>query len=153
MVYNYTITAGVTGWLIAQILKTIINFIQSRHFHAERLIGAGGMPSSHTAMVTAATISVARTCGMASTEFALVFLFSAIVVYDAMGVRRAAGLHAREINNMKKILTELINSPLDVLKNGKKVKELQEYIGHTPLEVFCGAILGTIIAFTVPVSL
>lgn len=153
MVYNYTITAGVLGWLIAQILKTSINFIQSRHFHAERLIGAGGMPSSHTAMVTAATISVGRTCGTASTEFALVFLFSAIVVYDAMGVRRAAGLHAREINNIKRLMSDFFNSPMDVLKDGKKVKELQEYIGHTPLEVVCGAILGTIIAFVVPVSI
>lgn len=148
MVYNYTLTAGVVGWLVAQILKTAINLIQSRHFHAERLIGAGGMPSSHTAMVTAAVISVGRTSGTASTEFALVFLFSAIVVYDAMGVRRAAGLHAREINNMKRLIPELLNPS----QNGKKIKELQEYLGHTPLEVCGGFIVGILTAFLLPVS-
>lgn len=148
MVYNYTLTAGVVSWCAAQIIKTIINFIKCRHFNAERLIGAGGMPSSHTAMVVSAVISVGRTKGTDSTIFALAFLFSAIVIYDAMGVRRAAGIHAKEINNMKRTIPELFSKPV----NGKKVKELQEYLGHTPLEVCGGFILGVIIAFILPMK-
>ncbi len=150
MAYNYIISAGVTGWLAAQILKTIINFIKCKEFNAERLIGAGGMPSSHTAMVVAAVIATGRTEGTDSTIFGVMFLFAAIVIYDAMGVRRAAGIHAKEINKMKRIIPELLNAQN---KNGKKVKELQEYLGHTPLEVLGGFILGIIIALIVPVKI
>jgi hypothetical protein len=146
--YNYTLTAGVVAWCSAQIIKTLINFIKCRQFNAERLIGAGGMPSSHTAMVVAAVISVGRTKGTDSTDFALAFLFSAIVIYDAMGVRRAAGIHAKEINNMKRTIPELFSNPV----NGKKAKELQEYLGHTPIEVCGGFILGIIIAFILPMK-
>lgn len=150
MAYNYVITAGVTGWLIAQILKTLINFVKCKEFNAERLVGAGGMPSSHTAMVVAAVIATGKTEGTDSTIFGVMFLFAAIVIYDAMGVRRAAGIHAKEINNMKRIIPELISFQK---KNGKKSKELQEYLGHTPLEVVGGFILGIIVALIVPVKI
>ncbi len=150
MEYNYILASGVIGWLVAQILKTIINFIKCKEFNPERLVGAGGMPSSHTAMVVSAVIATGRVEGTGSTIFGVMFLFAAIVIYDAMGVRRAAGIHAKEINNMKKIIPEL----LDFQKSsGEKVKELQEYLGHTPLEVLGGFILGIIIALIVPVNL
>ncbi len=155
MVYNYVLAAGVVSWFIAQIIKTILNFIKFDKFNAERLIGAGGMPSSHTAMVVSAVTAVGRTEGVGSTVFAVMFLLAAIVIYDAMGVRRAAGMHAKEINNIKKLIPELINSSVSAIKDGKKVKvkELQEYLGHTPLEVIGGAILGFAVALIVPVNL
>ncbi|HAS78248.1 MAG TPA: acid phosphatase [Ruminococcus sp.] len=155
MVYNYVLAAGVVSWFIAQIIKTILNFIKFDKFNAERLIGAGGMPSSHTAMVVSAVTAVGRTEGVGSTVFAVMFLLAAIVIYDAMGVRRAAGMHAKEINNIKKLIPDLINSSVSAIKDGKKVKvkELQEYLGHTPLEVIGGAILGFAVALIVPVNL
>jgi len=155
LVYNYVLAAGVVSWFIAQIIKTILNFIKFDKFNAERLIGAGGMPSSHTAMVVSAVTAVGRTEGVGSTVFAVMFLLAAIVIYDAMGVRRAAGMHAKEINNIKKLIPDLINSSVSAIKDGKKVKvkELQEYLGHTPLEVIGGAILGFAVALIVPVNL
>lgn len=155
MVYNYVLAAGVVSWFLAQIIKTILNFIKFDKFNAERLIGAGGMPSSHTAMVVSALTAVGRTEGVGSTAFAVMFLLAAIVIYDAMGVRRAAGMHAKEINNIKKLIPDLINSSVSAIKDGKKVKvkELQEYLGHTPLEVIGGAILGLAVALIVPVNL
>ncbi len=155
MVYNYVLAAGVVSWFLAQIIKTILNFIKFDKFNAERLIGAGGMPSSHTAMVVSALTAVGRTEGVGSTVFAVMFLLAAIVIYDAMGVRRAAGMHAKEINNIKKLIPDLINSSVSAIKDGKKVKvkELQEYLGHTPLEVIGGAILGLAVALIVPVNL
>lgn len=155
MVYNYVLAAGVVSWFLAQIIKTILNFIKFDKFNAERLIGAGGMPSSHTAMVVSAVTAVGRTEGVGSTVFAVMFLLAAIVIYDAMGVRRAAGMHAKEINNIKKLIPDLINSSVSAIKDGKKVKvkELQEYLGHTPLEVIGGAILGFAVALIVPVNL
>lgn len=113
------------------------------------------MPSSHTAMVVSALTAVGRTEGVGSTVFAVMFLLAAIVIYDAMGVRRAAGMHAKEINNIKKLIPDLINSSVSAIKDGKKVKvkELQEYLGHTPLEVIGGAILGLAVALIVPVNL
>ena len=155
MVYNYVLAAGVVSWFLAQIIKTILNFIKFDKFNAERLIGAGGMPSSHTAMVVSAVTAVGRTEGVDSTAFAVMFLLAAIVIYDAMGVRRAAGMHAKEINNIKKLIPDLINSSVSAIKDGKKVKvkELQEYLGHTPLEVIGGAILGLAVALIVPVNL
>ncbi len=95
------------------------------------------MPSSHSAMVCAMTVAVAQVSGLNSSEFALAVIFSAIVMYDAMGVRRAAGEQAKVIN---RIVDE-------VEKNGQEFtdKDLKEYLGHTPLEVLCGALLGILI--------
>lgn len=155
MVYNYVLSAGVISWFLAQIIKTLINFIRLGKFNAERLIGAGGMPSSHTAMVISALVAVGKTEGTDSTVFAVMFLLAAIVIYDAMGVRRAAGIHAKEINNIKRLIPDLINSSMNAIKDGKKVKvkELQEYLGHTPLEVIGGGILGVIVALIIPFKL
>lgn len=155
MVYNYPLAVGVISWFAAQIIKTFLNFMKCDKFNAERLIGAGGMPSSHTAMVVSAVIAVGRTSGTDSNEFAIMFLLAAIVIYDAMGVRRAAGIHAKEINNIKRLIPDLINTSVSAIKDGKKVKvkELQEYLGHTPLEVIGGAILGVIMALVIPVKI
>ncbi len=151
--YNYVLTTAITAWCCAQIIKTLLNYIKTKKFNAERLIGAGGMPSSHSSLVCSATIAVCRECGEGSPEFALMFIFAMIVMYDAMGVRRAAGLHAKELNKMNKIFAfkEIITH--DESHKIQKRKELKEYLGHTPFEVLGGALLGIITAMLVPLSL
>lgn len=149
--YNYTLTAGVLSWAVAQLIKTLIHSVIAKKFKAERLLGAGGMPSSHSALVCAATVAVSRQSGEGSPEFAVMFLVALIVMYDAMGVRRAAGLHAREINRMKKVFK------IEDVTHGKdkreKKKDLKEYLGHTPFEVLSGALLGILIALLLPMKL
>ncbi|MGN0689689.1 MAG: divergent PAP2 family protein [Oscillospiraceae bacterium] len=144
--YNYTLISAVASWFAAQFIKTIIHAIKYKTFNPERLFGAGGMPSSHSALVCAATLACGRIEGIESVPFAIMFLVAMVVMYDAMGVRRSAGLHAREINKLRDILMERneIN---------EKTKKLKEYIGHTPLEVLGGAMLGILIALIMPVTI
>jgi len=146
--YNYALTAGVLSWVAAQVIKTLLHFILTKKFRFERLLGSGGMPSSHSALVCASTMAICRQCGKDSAEFAVMSLVALIVMYDAMGVRRAAGLHAREINRMKKIFE--IKEITQGTESSKKIKDLKEYLGHTPFEVLSGALLGIIIALVLP---
>lgn len=138
IVNNYILLAAVLSWMLAQFLKTIFTLITTKKFDKERLIGAGGMPSAHSAMVSALAISIGHKCGVESPEFALSVAFAAVVIYDAMGVRRAAGEQARVLNRMVGIWEQ----------NGVDVagKELKEYLGHTPMEVLVGSMLGIIVA-------
>ncbi len=139
--YNYIIVSAVISWAVAQILKAVINSIKLRTFNAERLIGPGGMPSAHSAFVSSAAIAVMKAEGLSSTEFAISFVIAIVVMYDAMSVRRHAGYHAREINLLKE---------KNKISESKKLKEV---LGHTPLEVTCGALLGILIAFLVPMKI
>lgn len=143
--YNAVILSGVSAWLVAQIIKTILHAIKSNKVVYERFIGAGGMPSSHTSMVISSLITVGRSVGISSTLFGVMFIFSAIVIYDAMGVRHAAGQHAKELNSINKIL-------LKGMKADSNRKELKELLGHTPLEVAAGAIVGIIIGILIPLK-
>lgn len=88
---NYYINVAITAWFLAQLSKTLLTLILKKKFVMERMIGAGGMPSSHTALVCSLTIAMARKTGVSSAEFALALALACIVMYDAMGVRRAAG--------------------------------------------------------------
>lgn len=166
MFENYILTVAVLSWMSAQIIKTLIYFVIKGDFSAERLFGAGGMPSSHSALVCSMTVGMARKTGLDTPEFALALLFSAVVMYDAMGVRRAAGEHARIINryfsnkkralDLKNNLSATPKTPKKKTKNNKEMlsedfKKLKEYLGHTPLEVMCGALLGILIAMMFPV--
>lgn len=153
--YNYVMTVAVVSWCAAQIIKTIIHFIQTKSFNPERLFGAGGMPSSHSALVCSATIALCKKCGFASSEFAIMFIIAMVVMYDAMGVRRSAGLHAKEINRINRIFAIKEIKPLDEANSKKsaKKKELKEYLGHTPFEVLGGALLGILIAMLVPMTI
>lgn len=140
---NYIIQVAFASWLTAQVLKTLINFALTKSFKPERLVGAGGMPSSHTALVVSLVIATANQCGVESTEFALAAALAAIVMYDAMGVRRAAGEQA-------KIVNQLVDDWLDRTnwsnKNMPQVKQLKEMLGHTPLEVIGGIIVGVVVS-------
>ena len=130
---NEVLISALVGWTVAQFLKTIFDFALNRSFSAERLVGSGGMPSSHSSLVMALTTSVGKYNGFDSALFAISLIFSFVVMYDAAGIRRAAGKQAEIINYM------IEHHKLPELQ---KVKEL---LGHTPLEVFVGAILGIVV--------
>ncbi len=146
MFYNPIMCAGFFGWASAQLLKFILCFIQHADFRPERLYGSGGMPSSHSSLVCSSLIAAGRVDGFASSTFAIMAVLSVIVMYDAAGVRRAAGLHAKELNRIRTVLFSQENDA------ESKKKELKELLGHTPLQVFCGAVLGIVIGVLVPVQ-
>ena len=135
---NYILFSALISWLVAQVLKTIIYSIKFKTFNFERLVGSGGMPSSHTATVIALATSIAIIEGMDSTYFAIAVILAGLVMYDATGVRRAAGEQA-------KVLNRLVFEHRDKDHPIKADKVLKEFLGHTPLEVFGGAIIGILI--------
>lgn len=135
---NTPLIAAFLSWFIAQGIKTLLTLIQTKKFVSERIFGAGGMPSAHTASVCALAICIAHTCGVTSPIFAIAVCFMAVVIYDAMGVRRAAGEQAKVINRMVDIME----------KEGSEIteKDLKEYLGHTPIEVLAGLLLGILVS-------
>lgn len=156
--YNYILATSVLGWCIAQFIKTMINLFKYKKFSFERLFGAGGWPSAHSAMVCSAAAGVFRVEGVNSTDFALMSIFALITMYDAMGVRRAAGQHAKAINRINRILADKSSAtgkPLEDIAQAanKSIAVLKEYLGHTPFEVVSGAFLGIALAFVMPVSI
>ncbi len=155
---NYLINVGALAWVSAQLLKTLFTYISTGKLDAERLFGAGGMPSSHSALVCSITIGMARKMGYASPEFALALMMAAIVMYDAMGVRRAAGEQAKVINRLVFGFRFLdLNRPDGEDADEGRIldpdqKKLKEFLGHTPFEVLGGALLGILIAMAVPAT-
>lgn len=131
---NEVLMAAVFGWLIAQIIKFLIVVIEDRRINFERLVGSGGMPSAHSSFMMALTTSVVINEGPDSVAFAICFVISFVVMYDATGVRRAAGEQATLLNQL---VENLGREKLQV--TGKRLKEL---IGHTHMQVIAGAILG-----------
>ncbi len=146
---NYVLITALVGWASAQVLKTVIHSVTTGRFDISRMTGDGGMPSCHSACVCALALAVSRKLGFASPEFGIAFIFAVIVMNDAMGVRRAAGEHAKLLNKM---MEEDQKTDIDYFDDtADDPKELKEFLGHTPLEVLCGALLGIIIAMVVPV--
>lgn len=136
---NRIFLAAAAGWLVAQLLKTIIHMWFNRKFVAERLVGSGGMPSSHSATVCALVTATGIEYGGGSFQFAVTAILAIIVMYDAMGVRRETGIQAKVLNEMMEMF----------VKMGKEMsveEKLKEFVGHTPLQVLMGAILGVLIA-------
>ncbi len=137
---NRVLIASVTGWLVAQLLKTIIHLYFTKSFVPERLVGSGGMPSSHSATVCALSTAAGIQYGLNSGEFAIATILAIIVMYDAIGVRRETGIQAKIINEMMEVFSSMNKE----LSAEDKLKEL---VGHTPLQVLMGALLGVAIAF------
>jgi hypothetical protein len=123
-------------WLAIQVFKVLFDSIQAKKLNLRRLFGAGGMPSSHSAIVTAVTIMIGKSEGFGSYSFALALIFSLIVMYDAAGVRRAAGEQAS-------VLNKIIETP--GLSGLEVQKRLMEALGHTPTQVIVGALIGIIV--------
>lgn len=139
---NQIFISAALGWFIAQVLKTIIHLAITKEFVLERMIGNGGMPSSHSATVCALATATYFQYGSASFEFALAVFFAIVVMHDASNVRWETGVQAKVLNEMIDLFSIM----------GKDVSienKLKEFVGHTPLQVFVGAVLGILIAFIV----
>ncbi|MDR2183306.1 MAG: divergent PAP2 family protein [Clostridiales bacterium] len=136
---NYALWIALCAWLTAQVIKIIIELLRKRRLNWGLLMSSGGMPSSHSSFVTAVTTVIGLTEGFDSPIFALGAIVSLIVMYDASGVRRAAGNQAKVIND---ILASIENSGFEF------EKKLKEMLGHTPIEVAAGGVLGIIVALS-----
>ena len=123
-------------WFFIQLFKVIWDLVETKKFNFKRILGAGGMPSSHSAVVMALATLVGKNVGFDSLVFALAVIFAFVVMYDAAGVRRAAGKQA-------KLLNKLVETP--GLTGVQVTEKLVEVLGHTPLQVFVGAIIGIIV--------
>ena len=135
---NKILISAMISWFVAQALKVVFYYIKHHKFDISKFFSSGSMPSSHSAFVTALVVAVGMVEGVGSTFFAISVVLATVVMYDASGVRRAAGRQARIINQIV----------LDFYKEKQvKTEELKELLGHTPLEVFAGAILGGVIAW------
>lgn len=139
LLQNKILICAVTGWCVAQILKTLIHLLFTKKFVVERLVGSGGMPSSHSSTVCALVTATCYYYGPGSFEFAISLIMAIIVMYDAMGVRRETGIQARVLNEMMEVFADMGS---DMSAQDK----LKEFVGHTPLQVLMGAILGIVIA-------
>ena len=131
--------SGIAAWTVAQVTKLSRDIVRGT-FRLDRITGAGGMPSSHTALVFATAASSGFTAGFDSPFFAIAFVMAGIVMYDAAGVRRHAGRHARALNRI--IFKMNTEHPLKKLR-------LKEQIGHSPMEVLVGAIQGVFVGWFV----
>ena len=140
IINNKVIVAGITGWAAAQVLKIVTNSIKIKRLDLSRIVGSGGMPSSHSGFVVAVAVKTGIESGFNSSIFAIAITFAIVVMYDAAGVRRAAGNQARVINLIIQDLSH---------KKGIQQDRLKELIGHTPFEVIAGAILGLIIGIII----
>ncbi len=164
---NYIVNVGFLSFFSAQVLKTIITLIFTKKLNLERLVGGGGMPSSHSALTSSIAVGMARKLGFSSPVFGLAMAFAAIVMYDAMGVRRAAGEQAKVINKLVFALPEFPFFPKQNTQGEEEPhieqvetveaapimdKELKEFLGHTPMEVLGGCLLGILIAVFIPVT-
>ncbi|HHV64144.1 MAG TPA: divergent PAP2 family protein [Peptococcaceae bacterium] len=139
---NKIMWISLSAWILAQAAKLVINFLVEKKWDFSLLISSGGFPSSHTAIVSALALSVGKVEGWDSSVFAIAVVLAVIVMYDAAGVRRAAGNHARVINYMVEWLRQF---NADRSAFNLQEERLKELIGHTPFEVFGGAILGGLI--------
>ncbi len=137
---NHVLLAAFLSWAIAQICKTLYELIRERKLVISRLVSSGGMPSSHSALVTGLATATGRVMGVSSAAFAIAVVLASIVMYDAAGVRRAVSIQARILNQM--IEESFQGSPM-------AEKRLRELIGHTPIQVFVGGLLGIGIALLV----
>lgn len=135
--FNSIFVTSIIAWAVAQLLKVMLVLLHDKKLDFSRLVGSGGMPSSHSSFVTSLATGIGITDGFASSTFAISFVLALVVMYDAAGIRRAAGQQAKLLN---RIVDEWQSD--DAETRNKRLKEL---LGHTPAEVFAGAVLGIVI--------
>lgn len=140
LVTNPFLIVSVSSWLIAQVVKVILHWIIYKKLDLERLYGDGGMPSGHSATVSSLMIMCALVCGVGSATFALSAILALIVCHDAMGVRRETGRQAVVINELTKAFSALAENKLPEVK-------LKEFVGHSPIQVIAGILIGVINGF------
>ena len=144
--WNFVLVTAICASLLAQLIKVLLNLFTFHRFIAERMWGAGGMPSSHSATVCAMVVATGRHCGVGYSQFAIAAVLSIIVMYDAMGVRYETGEQAKLLNRMFSEWMDQGAASFPFL-GGKKLKEM---VGHTPIEVLTGAVLGIALGFAMP---
>ena len=144
---NPILTVALLAWFVAQVLKTLINFILLGKFQLERMWGDGGMPSAHSATVCAMVIATARSEGFGSAIFAVAAVVAIITMHDAMGVRRETGEQAKVLNKMIEQWIDVTEKNAPFLQN----MHLKEMVGHTPLQVVAGVLLGSLVGFLFPI--
>ena len=134
---NPIFLSSVIAWGLAQILKVPIEYLRTQKMNWALLLSSGGMPSSHSALMVGVTYGAGLFTGFDSPAFAVAFSITMIVIYDATGVRRQAGMHAEKINML---LGDLLSGHFEA------EKKLREVLGHTPLEALGGIVLGLVVA-------
>jgi uncharacterized protein len=136
LIHNQVLIVGLIAWSLAQIAKLPLEYIQARRWNWSLLFSAGGMPSSHSSLMSAITLAIGLYEGFGSALFGLAFAVSMVVIYDAAGIRRQAGFHAEKINLI-----------IDELLAGHPIsdKSLKEVLGHTPRQVTIGILLGIVV--------
>ncbi len=140
IITNKALVVPICAWAVAQLAKTFVAFLQGRGLHLRYLLGSGGMPSAHSALVTALATSVAIIQGVGSVMFAISVILALVVMYDAAGVRQSVSRQSTILNHIVK-----------ELRLGRRVTELErdlrELVGHTPFQVVAGAALGVAVAW------
>ena len=139
---NEVLISAVVGWTVAQVIKTILEIALNKNFSPERLVGSGGMPSSHSATVCGLTTTAGLCYGVESFQFAVSFVLACVVMYDAIGVRQETGKQAR-------LLNMIMEQDLFRMNNEDFQQRLKELVGHTPLQVLAGAVLGILLALLI----
>lgn len=140
IVTNKYIYIPLLVWFFIQLFKVIWDLVETKKFNFKRILGAGGMPSSHSAVVMCLSVMVGKEYGFGSSVFALALIFAIVVMYDAAGVRRAAGKQAA-------LLNKIVDTP--GLSLPQVQERLVEVLGHTPTQVFIGAIIGIIVGLVI----
>ena len=138
MSVNAPLLSALGAWFLAQVIKLPVEYWQTNEWRWHLLLSPGGMPSSHAALVCGLAWTIGLANGFTSSVFAVTFILAMVVIYDAMGVRRAAGEHARVINRMIKDLAR--GHPL-------KQEELRELLGHTPRQILSGIVFGVLVSW------
>lgn len=146
---NFPLVAALVGIGFAQFIKVPIHLIVTREFAPGLIFGTGSMPSSHSAAVCALTTAIGIVEGVTSVFFAIAFVFSVIIMFDATGIRREAGEHAVILNQLVKDFQTFIDEAQDwpTKERYEKIAELKTLLGHQPIEVLVGALTGIAIAF------
>lgn len=137
LITNPFLLTSLSSWFVAQVLKTILYAIENKKLDFERMVGDGGMPSGHSATVTSLSVFCGLNFGFGSFQFAVTAILAIIVCHDAMGVRLETGKQAEVINELTKTI-ELLSS-----KEWSQEK-LKEFVGHTPIQVLAGILLGIV---------
>ncbi len=138
---NPFLITGISSWMIAQVTKAIIHALINKKIDIKRLFGDGGMPSGHSATVISLATITGLVCGFGTFEFAMAMIFAVVVCHDAMGVRRETEKQAVILDELVKVFESISSEPLPEAK-------LKKFVGHTPFQVFAGALIGIANAIT-----
>jgi len=140
IITNKVLVASLCAWAVAQLLKVFITLVKEKRLDLRYLVISGGMPSAHSALVSALATSVAIIQGLGSVAFGITAILALVVMYDAAGIRQSVGLQSVVLNRIVKELRS--RRPMAELE-----RDLREFIGHTPFQVIAGAALGIIVAW------